>query len=234
MAPVVAILSGGLATRMRPMTERVPKALLEVAGEPFVAWQLRLLAAQGFDRVVLCVGYLGEQVEDFVGDGARFGVRAAFARDGARPLGTGGALRAALDGLGDAFIVLYGDSYLPEPMAPFWRAFETCDRPAMMSVIENADRWDLSNVELRAGEIAVYDKKYRTPAMRHIDYGMGALRADVLARFAAGSAFDLADVYRDLAARGKLAGYVATERFYEIGSPSGLAETDAYLRARAR
>lgn len=234
MAPVVAILSGGLAMRMRPMTERIPKALLEVAGEPFVAWQLRLLASQGFDRVVLCVGHLGEQVEAFVGDGARFGVRAAFARDGDRPLGTGGALRAALDRLGGTFVVLYGDSYLPEPVAPFWRAFETSGRPAMMAVIENADRWDLSNVELRAGEIAVYDKARRTPAMRHIDYGMGALRAETLSGFAAGSAFDLADVYRDLAAGGLLAGYAATERFYEIGSPAGLAETDAYLRARRR
>ena len=109
----VAILAGGLATRLRPVTEDTPKALLDVAGKPFVVRQLEYLRQQGIVRVVLCVGYLGEQIRAVVGDGSALGLEVLYSWDGPQLLGTGGALRHALSALGEQFMVLYGDSYLP-------------------------------------------------------------------------------------------------------------------------
>src|SRR5258708_1931944 len=109
----IAILAGGLATRLRPITETIPKALVEIAGEPFLAHQLHLLRANGYERVVMCVGYLGEMVRDFAGDGSQFGMQVEYSFDGEALLGTAGALRKALPLLADDFSVIYGDSYLP-------------------------------------------------------------------------------------------------------------------------
>lgn len=229
--PPLALLAGGLATRLRPLTDTLPKSLVDVAGEPFIAHQLRLIARHGVEDVVVCCGRLGDRIEEFVGDGAGFGCRVRYSRDGDRPLGTGGALRHALPLLGDGFFVMYGDSYLDTPFRPVWRAFLRCGSPALMTVLGNDGRWDASNVEFEGGAIRRYDKARRSPAMRHIDYGLGVFAAAALCDRPDGGAFDLAEVYRDLLATGRLAGYEVTQRFYEIGSPAGLAETRAFLAA---
>jgi NDP-sugar pyrophosphorylase family protein len=231
--PSVALLAGGLATRLRPLTGTVPKAMLEVAGEPFIAHQLRLLRREGITRVVLCTGYLAEQIEAYVGDGSRFGLRVDYKRDGPRLLGTGGALYAALDLLGSEFIAMYGDSWLDTAYAPIVDAFRASGRPALMTVFRNAGRWDRSNVWFEDGRIRLYDKRGHSARMHHIDWGLGMIRADVLAGRPADEPFDLADVYSDLARAGRLAGYEVTTRFYEIGSAEGLRETDTLLRGRA-
>jgi len=231
--PALALLSGGLATRLRPMTEKIPKAMIEVAGKPFVAHQLRHAARQGIDTVVICVGYLAERIEDFVGDGSAFGLRVAYSREPPELLGTGGALRNALPLLGGEFLVQYGDSFLDIPYAPIIDAFRRSRRQALMTVFRNEGRWDTSNVEFVAGEIRDHNKQQRKPTMTFIDYGLGAFRADALANLPAGQRLDLSDVYRSLLAKGELAGYEVRQRFYEIGSPEGLAETDRYLRPRS-
>jgi NDP-sugar pyrophosphorylase family protein len=228
--PAVALLAGGLATRLRPLTGQTPKAMLEVAGEPFVAHQLRLLRREGVSHVVLCVGYLGEQIADFVGDGSQFGLRVDYKPDGPRLLGTGGALRAALDLLGDEFLVMYGDSWLDIPYAPVVEAFRDSGAPALMTVFRNEGQWDSSNVWFEDGRIRLYDKRKRLAEMHHIDWGLGMVRADALAARPADAPFDLADVYSELSRSGQLAGYEVTTRFYEIGSVEGLRETDALLR----
>jgi NDP-sugar pyrophosphorylase family protein len=230
----VAILAGGLATRLRPLTERVPKALLDVAGRPFAEHQIELLRANGVDEIVFLVGYLGEMVRDALGDGRRFGVRLRYVFDGPRPLGTGGAIRAALPELGAAFFVLYGDSYLDCDYGPVERAFLASGLRALMTVCRNDDRWDRSNVEYRDGRIVRYDKRARDEAMRHIDYGLGVFHASAFDGWPAGEAFDLAAVYQRLLARGELAGFDVGRRFYEIGSPEGLAETGERLRLKGR
>jgi NDP-sugar pyrophosphorylase family protein len=228
--PPLALLAGGLATRMRPLTETVPKALLEVAGEPFVAHQLRLLAREGVRRVVLCVGYLGEQVAEFVGDGSRFGVEAAFVYDGPQLLGTGGALRRALPAIGsDEFLVMYGDSYLDVPFAPVVEAFRRSGRSALMTVFRNEGRWDTSNAVYAEDRVVFYSKTEKRPDMAYIDWGLGIVRSKTLEAEPAGVAFDLARVYTTLAAAGDLAGYEVQQRFYEIGSHTGLTETHDYL-----
>jgi len=212
------------------MTETIPKALLEVAGEPFIAHQLRLLAREGVSEAVLCLGYLGDQVERFVGSGARFGLRVRFCRDGDRLLGTGGALRRALPLLGENFFVLYGDSYLDVPMRAVWERFRESGQPALMTVFRNEGRWDTSNVIFDGARILLYDKRRRRPEMAYIDFGLGLFHDSVFAARQDGEAFDLADVYTELAATGRLVGWESTVRFYEIGTPVGLADTDRYLR----
>jgi NDP-sugar pyrophosphorylase family protein len=228
--PALALLAGGLARRLRPLTLSVPKSLVEVAGEPFIAHQLRLLASRGICDIVVCAGHLGEQITEYVGDGTDFGCRVRYSFDGDRLLGTGGALQKAMPLLGDRFFVMYGDSYLPTRFAPVLSAFERTGLPALMTVFRNAGRWDTSNVEFADGIIRRYDKVDRTPAMLHIDYGLGIIAVEAFAVRPADEAFDLADFYRDLARRGRLAGLEVAERFYEIGSPEGLGETDAFLR----
>jgi MurNAc alpha-1-phosphate uridylyltransferase len=225
----IAILSGGLATRLHPLTERIPKALVAVAGRPFVTWQLEYLRKQGASRVVLCVGYLGEQIEAEVGDGSAYGLEVRYSWDGPKLLGTGGALRRALPLLGDRFFVFYGDSYLPVDFRAVERSFLESGRPALMTVLQNHDRWDKSNVLFQQGRIEEYNKQSPRPEMRHIDYGLGILSASLIADRPPDSVFDLAEVYHGLSLRGELAGFEVFERFYEIGSPTGLQETDEFL-----
>lgn len=226
----VAVLAGGLATRLRPISATIPKALVEVAGEPFVAHQLRLLARRGVRRVVLLLGHLGEQVAAYVGDGARFGLSIQCQFDGDRLLGTGGAVRRALPLLGERFIVTYGDSYLDVPIAPIARAFARNRKPALMVVLRNEGRWDTSNVTFRPDGTVHYDKRHPSPAMAYIDYGIALLRSEVLSRYEPNVTLDLADVYQALSARGELAGYEVFRRFYEIGTPEALAEADRHFR----
>lgn len=231
-SPPIVLLAGGLASRLGAITRTLPKSLVEVAGEPFIAHQLRFLADEGFPDVVICAGHLGEQIEAFVGDGARFGCRVRYAWDGPVRLGTGGAIRQALPLLGRQFLVMYGDSYLPIRFRPVWDAFRGAQAVALMTVFRNDRRWDNSNVEFADGVIKVYDKVHRTEAMRHIDYGLGILDASVFSPFEAGQPFDLAELYGALVRAGRLMGYEVQERFYEIGSVSGIAEADRFLGAR--
>lgn len=226
----VAILAGGLATRLRPITEKVPKLLVEVAGEPFFSHQLRLLKKNGLTRIVLCVGHLGEMIVDQYGDGSKWDVRIDYSFDGPKLLGTGGALIRALPKLGDAFYVLYGDSYLPVDYRDVGRRFLASGQPGLMTVFENREAYDASNVWFEDGRIKLYSKKEKLPQMRHIDYGLGVFQAAAFAGYPVDAIVDLATVQGDLCARGGLAGYEVRERFYEIGSPAGLKELDQLLR----
>ncbi len=228
----VAILAGGLATRLRPVTEKVPKSLLELNGEPFIFHQLRLLGSHGVQRVVLCVGHLGEMIRQVVREGQEFGVKVEYSFDGERLLGTAGAIKNALSLLGDSFLVLYGDSYLVCDYAAVAREFQRSGKLALMTVFRNEGQWDTSNVEYQAGRILAYSKKNRTPRMHFIDYGLGAFSAQAFAKVPADQAFDLAELYGMMLAEGQLAGMELHHRFFEIGSPAGLEETARFLAAQ--
>jgi NDP-sugar pyrophosphorylase family protein len=225
----VAILAGGLATRMRPLTVQVPKALLDVNGRPFVAWQLDWIREQGGRRVVICAGHLGEQIQDAVGDGSGFGLEVEFVFDGPSLLGTAGALARALPALGGPFFVLYGDSYLPIPWRPVQEAFDASGQLALMTVFQNDGALDRSNVQFEDGRILAYDKRAVSRNMRHIDYGLGLLRPDAFADVPRDRPADLAALYGRLLARDELAAYEVRERFYEIGSFEGLESTRQFL-----
>ena len=228
----VAILAGGLATRLRPATAKTPKALLSVAGEPFLVHQLRLLHSEGFRKIVICVGYLGEAIQANIGDGSTLGLHIDYSFDGPTLLGTGGALKRALPKLGEKFLVIYGDSYMPVDYAAIVQAFVVSGKPALMTVCENEGRWDASNLWFESGEIRRYSKKLRTSEMRPIEYGISVLSASVFGSFSDDAMFDLADVYSRLVSEKQVAAYEVKQRFYQIGSREGLAELDSLLRNR--
>jgi NDP-sugar pyrophosphorylase family protein len=229
----VAILAGGFATRLRPLTEKIPKSLVVVAGRPFLAHQLELLHSRGIRRAVVCVGYLGEMIQREFGDGSAFGVRLEYSFDGPKLLGTGGAIKHALPLLGNEFFVLYGDSYLPVDYAPITEFFRRSGKPGCMTVYHNEGRYDTSNVVFRDGEVVVYDKKNRSPQMQHIDYGLSLFKTPVFDSYVPDQPFDLAEVMGKLVHEKQLAGYEVRERFYEIGSPAGLAELESLLQSKS-
>jgi len=226
----VALLAGGLATRLRPITSTIPKAMVVVAGRPFIDHQLMLLRRNGIRRVVVCLGYLGQQVQDYLGDGATLDMQLCYSFDGERLLGTGGALLRAAPLLGEVFWVLYGDSYLDIDYRAVLDRFAKTSALGLMTVLHNHNRWDRSNVVFRDGRLAQYDKHTQTPEMTYIDYGAALLRSTVLARIPPNQPYDLAELYRTLVAEQHMIGYEVTQRFYEIGSHEGLAETEAYLQ----
>jgi NDP-sugar pyrophosphorylase family protein len=228
----VALLAGGLATRLRPLTDRVPKSLLSIAGRPFIFHQLESLKRQGIKRIVLCVGHLGEQVNAVVGDGRGFGLAIQYSYDGNELLGTGGALKKALPLLGDEFFVLNGDSYLTCSFSRIRAAYEAAQRPALMTILRNENRWDRSNVLYENGEVIEYDKKAPQSGMEHIDYGLSVLSRAVFAKFGESKILDLADICRELAQSRQLAAFEVAERFYEVGSPQGIRETEEFLSRR--
>jgi MurNAc alpha-1-phosphate uridylyltransferase len=225
----VAILAGGLATRLRPLSERTPKSLLPIAGRPFLFHQLDLLRRAGVRRVVLCVGHLGEMIETAAGDGRRFGMTIAYSSDADRLLGTGGALKRALPLLGDDFFVVNGDSYLPCSFAQLQSAYFAARMPALMAILRNDNRWDRSNVVFKEGGAIEYNKHAQRPDMTHIDFGVSVFSRAALAGFPDDSIIDLADICRDLSLCGRLAACEVSGRFYEIGSLQGIVDTERFL-----
>jgi NDP-sugar pyrophosphorylase family protein len=226
---------------MRPRTLTVPKSMLEVCGRPFVDWQLERLAACGYRRVTMCVGFLGEPIREHVGDGSRFGLEVDWSVDERVPpshpsapptlLGTAGAIRSALDRLEDTFLVTYGDSFLPFDYAEPLILLDRCDDcDGVMAVYRNAGQWDTSNVITDGSWVLRYEKGQHDEAFDHIDYGATALRRDVIAAIPPGQRHGLDAVQHDLAARKRLRAVVARDRFFEIGSPEGLDELDRHLR----
>ena len=220
----VALLAGGLATRLGAITQQIPKSLVDVAGKPFILHQLALLQAAGIERVVLCLGHLGEQVQALLGDRYE-GIELAYSFDGGQLLGTGGALKRALPQLDAQFLVLYGDSYLTCDYRAIARFFVESGKRGLMTVYRNDGKYDASNVDYRDGRIVRYAKG--VAGMTHIDYGLGGFRADAFTAF--DGKFDLVAVYQALIANDDVAGYEVRERFYEIGSPSGLDDTRRLL-----
>jgi NDP-sugar pyrophosphorylase family protein len=228
----VAILAGGLPTRLRPPTDRVPKSLLTLAGRPFIFHQLDLLREQGVGRVVLCLGHLGEQIRTAVEASLAPGLAVSYSFDGARLLGTGGALRQALPLLGEEWFVLNGDAYLPCSLQQLQAAYRAARRSALMAVMRNDNRWDRSNVLFNDGRLLAYDKRAPRPDMSHIDFGVSVLSRTVFAPYGHADILDLADIFHDLSLRDELAAFELVERFYEIGSVQGLKDTEEFLLRR--
>jgi NDP-sugar pyrophosphorylase family protein len=222
---------------MRPLTDALPKALIPAAGRPFIDYQLEWLTRVGVTKVLLSVGYQGAMLREYVGDGSRWGLALRVVDEGTELRGTGGALRLAYDlgALDESFLLTYGDSFLPIDFSAVWHAFLACGKPALMTVFRNAGRWDQSNVVLEQGQV-FYDKERRShpaAAFQHIDYGLSALQRALVSRFVPEQGkYDLAAVFHELGQSGQLAGFEVQQRFFEIGSPSGLSDFEQWLTTR--
>jgi NDP-sugar pyrophosphorylase family protein len=199
-----------------------------VAGRPFLFYQLELLQRHGARRVVLCVGYLGQLIANAVGDGSDFGLHVEYSHDGPTQIGTAAAVRKALPQLGERFMVLYGDTYLRIDYAAVARAASASRLPALMTVLRNEGRWDTSNVRLEGRRVACYDRGRPDARMAYIDYGLSVMEAEAVLSTEP-LASDLGALFSTWARTGRLAAYVASDRFFEIGTPSALAETTAFL-----
>ncbi len=231
-----AILAGGLATRLHPITQTIPKAMIDLNGKPFIQHQVELLHRHGVRKLVLCLGHLGEQVESHLGDGSRFDMRIYYAHDGPVLLGTGGAIRRAMPMLGEVCWVMYGDSYMDIDYRAILDTFARSDPErvlGLMTVIRNQDRWDRSNALFRDGRLMCYDKRNRTAEMEHIDYGVAILRRRAIERMPLGERCDLAELYSELVAERSMIGYELSQRFYEIGTPASLEEAREHLASRS-
>jgi len=226
------ILAGGLGTRLGARTRDLPKALIPIAGRPFLAWLAEALAKNGYRQLVLCIGHYGEQIIDFLGTGEAFGLEVTYSKDGERLLGTGGAIRQALsrDLLADSFLVTYGDSYLPFDYAAPLRDLQAhSEALGTMSVFENHGAWDASNCAIGRGLVLRYEKGVQDSALTHIDYGAIALRRSVIAAQPEQVAFGLDVLQHQLAKAGQLRAFEASERFYEVGSELGIADLELKL-----
>jgi len=215
---------------MLPLTETLPKAMIPVNGEPFIAHLLRMLASRGVGRCVLCTSHLGEAIEAFVGDGSTYGIDVAYSDDGPVRCGTAGALKRALPALGERFLMTYGDAYLPVDYAAIASRFLESEKHALMTVWHNRDRLAPSNVAMCDGEIVAYNKAPAGGGFEYIDYGVGAFQRTLFDEIPAGEPVDLADVVRPAIGARSLAAFEVYERFYEIGSPAGLRDLEQYLR----
>lgn len=234
MIPPVVILAGGLATRLYPVTSKIPKSLIEVAGCPFIDHQLSLLKEKGVKKVIVCVGQFGSMIEDHIGDGSRWGLDVRFSYDGNKLLGTGGAIKKATVFMRDEFIVLYGDSYLDINYETIVNFFNNSGFPALMTVFHNKNMFDKSNILMKNGKIERYEKNVCDPAMEYIDYGLEVICKSVFEKYPADKAFDLSIVLSDLINTGQMAVFEVEERFYEIGSITGIKETGQYIRKRMK
>lgn len=181
--PPVFILAGGLGTRVSSIHPDVPKAMVPINGEPFIAHQLRLLAREGVRQVVLCVGYLCQPLVDYVGSGKSFGLSVRYSYDGEKPLGTGGAIRKACQNLDVAFAVLYGDSYLDIAFQPILASFFRSGKLALMTVFKNENHWIPSNIVCKSGLVSRYDKDQTNSEMQYVDYGLSIFQPQTFKMF---------------------------------------------------
>jgi N-acetyl-alpha-D-muramate 1-phosphate uridylyltransferase len=234
MSLSVVILAGGLATRLGKITEKVPKSLVEVAGQPFICRQLDYLRKQGIQKITICIGFLGEMIESVVGKGSQFGLEVTYSHDGSKPLGTGGAIKKALPLLDESFFVLYGDSYLPVNFLSVEKAFRDSQKSALMTILKNTDQWDKSNVSYLNGELVEYNKDSPSPDMNYIDYGLGILSKGLFECYEDDHPFDLSEIYKSLSHQSALEGYPVNHRFYEIGSYQGLNETTQFFSKKGQ
>ena len=225
----IAVLAGGLATRLYPLTRKIPKAMIDINGKPFIHHQLELLKKNGIRNVVICIGFLGEMVRDYVGDGKMFGLNVRYSSDGDKLLGTGGAIKKALNGLPEVFFVMYGDSYLLIDFSSVSECFVKQNKKALMTVLKNNNNWGKSNVIFDNGYVTNYNKKIMNPEMKYIDYGLGIIRNICFEQIKENETADLADIYSMLASENELIGFEVLERFYEIGSFKGIKETKEFL-----
>ena len=208
----------------------MPKALIQICGKPFIDWQLRYLAKNGIQKVILCLGHMGKDIEKYVESGDRYNLKVEYSYDGSKLLGTGGAIKKALPLLDKHFFVLYGDSFLPIDYSEVYNAFLKNKKTPTMTIYKNNNNLDKSNVIYENNILIEYNKNLKKPNMKYIDYGLSILNTDIFNSYKKNINFDLSEVMYDLSIKNKLIGFPINKRFYEIGSHDGIRDTELFLK----
>jgi len=227
------ILAGGLGTRLGPLTERIPKVMVQVMDKPFLLYLLELLKRGGISNIVLCVGYRGSQVRDFFADGEGLEIRITYSEEKGELLGTGGALKQAQGLLQDDFFVINGDTYIPLEYGEVHKAFIKRAKKALM-VVYRGDMGIRNNVRLDDRLMVIeHDKNSLSPDLKYIDAGVLVLKREVLDLIPDGCSISLEKgLYPPLMQKRELAAYITEERFYDMGTPDGLKLFEEFLRKR--
>jgi MurNAc alpha-1-phosphate uridylyltransferase len=226
----IAILAGGFGTRLGEISKTTPKSLIDIAGKPFVDWQIGLLKKNGYKNVVFCLSHKSKEIQEYLGNGSQFNLNIEYSLDGDKQLGTGGAIKKALPILGKNFAVIYGDSYLPIQYSDPENFFVNSQSLAVMTVYKNQNQFDKSNIDFSSGKVINYDKMDIKSSSNYIDYGLTYFNSSVFDQMPVGKAFDLSIVLKMLTQEKKLDGYEVFERFYEVGSLEGVKELSEILR----
>jgi NDP-sugar pyrophosphorylase family protein len=225
----IVIIAGGLGSRLGKLTQKVPKALIKIDKKPFIYYQLNQLSKQGFKKVVICVGYLGDKIKKYVGSGKKFNLNIKYSHENKKLLGTAGCIRKAIPLLEDNFFVTYGDTYLPVNFKNIQKSFEKQNAKALITVYKNYNKLASSNVCFK-GKNIFYQKNSKSKKMNFIEYGVSIFSKEIFIESKFKNLSDLSDMLSFLSKIKKLKHHVVKKRFYEIGSNAGLKETKNYLK----
>lgn len=226
----VVILCGGLATRLMPITTKIPKSMVLIKNKPFLEYQLKLLKSNGLRDIVLCIGYKGAQIKKYFGKGKKFGVSIKYSSDGKKLLGTAGSLKKAEKLLKEEFLLMYGDSYLPFDFQRAIKFFREEKKLGLMTVFKNYNKYEESNVKVSGKMVKKYSKKFRTKDMRYIDYGASIFKKEILKFIPKNKFYDLSLIHKVLIDKEQLLAFDSKKRFYQIGSFEGLEEFKKYIK----
>lgn len=224
-------MAGGLATRLRPLTNDIPKSLILIQGKPFLQYQIELLTRYDIKDIVLCVAYMGKKIEDYFGDGNKFGVKITYSYEKNKLLGTGGALKLVEPYLNENFFLLWGDSYVRlnyKEMHDF-HLKNTNDFDVTIAIFYNIRNYDKSNIIYERGRIKKYEKNSKDE-MKYIDAGIMVFNKKILKRIPSGKVFQIEDLFHKLAKEEKLKPFLIKKRYYEIGSLKGLNQFKKFVK----
>ena len=224
----IAILTGGLGTRLNKLTTKTPKSLILIDNKPFLEYQIDFLKEGGIKDIVLCTGHLGEQIHRHFGSGKKYALNIKYSHED-KPLGTAGALKKSQDLLNDTFFTMYGDSYVFVNFGEIMSYFKSQDKLALMTVYHNSDRYDRSNTSIQGNLVKKYSKKDRSKDTEYIDYGVNIFRKSVLDLIPQNQFYSLEDLLPNLIKQEQLLAYEVYDRFYEIGSPEGLEDFENFI-----
>jgi NDP-sugar pyrophosphorylase family protein len=228
----IVILCGGLGTRLSHLTKYTPKSMIQIEGKPFLEYQIENLKKQSIKDIVLCVGHLSEKIEEYFGKGEKFEVNIKYSYEKEKLFGPIGALKNTEPLLEETFFIMYGDSYLSVDLHKVQNYFMQHDKPALMVVYKNQDKYDRSNLIVQDNMVIGYGEKERTRDMIYIDYGTSILRKKILEILPKDTPISTEQFFSDLVKKRELMAFEAEERFYHIGDLESLEEFRSYIRTK--
>ncbi len=227
----VIILAGGKGKRIKKLTAKKPKPLVKILNKPFIEYQIDLLRKQKVKKLIISIGYRGDEIINFIKNKNYKDIDISFFKDGIKPLGTGGALKKISKKIQGTFIVLYGDSFLPISIKNIEKKFIKSKQDVLLTIYKNNNRFDKSNIKIVNKKI-FYNKFINDSDMKYIDYGLSIIKSKIIKNFTSNKKFDLSDLIYKLCLDRKIAYSIVKKRFYEIGSYKGIKDFKKYIRKK--